>query len=146
MRSINNPRPQTLEKYYKIMDIWMSNGFNGTEAYLQVYPNASRNTAKKDFYHIKAIPLVKKYVEKARKAAFEEKCIDLIRITEEIADIAFAEKGDEYVPSNVKLKALEILQKSIKEDEARAKGLDKDSIVIGLEEDSNEDSPEEESI
>lgn len=49
--------------------------------------------------------------------AFEDKCIDSMRITEEIADLAFAPKGDKDVPPNVKLKALEILNRSIKDDE-----------------------------
>lgn len=65
-----------------------------------------------------------------------------MRVTEEIANLAFCKKGDEDVSATVKLKALELLQKALREDE-KAQNNNSDNIVIGLEEekeDENEDN------
>lgn len=88
-RSINNPRPASLQKYYQVIDEWLVNGFNGTAAYQKVYPNANHSSARNEFFTIKSIPQVQEYIKQARQAAYEEKCIDLIRVTEEIAKMAF---------------------------------------------------------
>ena len=143
MRSPYNPKPETLEKYYRIIDTWLTNGFNGAAAYLTEYPNSSNATAKREFNRIKNYPVVMQYINTVRQMAFEDKCIDSMRITEEIADLAFAPKGDKDVPSNVKLKALEILNRSIKDDELLKQQKESNSIVIELEEeDSDEDNTE----
>lgn len=146
MRNPNNPKPETLEKYYKIIDTWLTNGFNGAAAYLSVYPNSNNATAKREFNRIKNYPIVQQYINTMRQIAFEDRCIDSMRVTEEIADLAFAPKGDKDVPSNVKLKALEILNRSIRDEELLKQQKESNSIVIGLEEDSDEDNAEEESV
>lgn len=146
MRNPNNPKPETLEKYYKIIDTWLTNGFNGAAAYLLVYPNSSNATAKREFNRIKNYPIVQQYINTMRQIAFEDRCIDSMRVTEEIADLAFAPKGDKDVPSNVKLKALEILNRSIRDEELLKQQKESNSIVIGLEEDSDEDNAKEEFV
>lgn len=143
-RSLTNPRPASLQKYYQVIDEWLVNGFNGTAAYQKVYPNANQSSAKKEFFTIKKIPQVQEYIKQARQAAYEEKCIDLTRVTEEIAKMAFCPNGDKDIPPSVKLKALEMLQKAMRED-AKAQQESKEEITIGLEED-DEDNIEEESV
>lgn len=136
-----NIRPATQEKWLRVVEAWLMNGYNSIQAYRTVYPNVTDRTARDNFSHIKRDPFIQKYIEKQRSRAFEDRCIDLTRVTEEISEIAFCAKGDEFVPMNVKLKALELLQKYLREDElARNNNND---IVIGLEEDENENNTEE---
>lgn len=145
-RSMTNPRPATLQKYYAIVDEWLQNGFNGAAAYSKVFPNANENTARHDWYKIKSIPAVQEYIQAARKALYEDKCIDLERVTMEIANMAFADKTDKYVPPSVKIKALEMLQRALREDMAeQAKGQD-NTVVIELEDEPDESNTEEESV
>lgn len=59
--------------------------------------------------------------------------------------MAFCPKGDEAIPASVKLKALEMLQKAMRED-AKLQQEVKDEIVIGLEGEEDEDNSEEESV
>lgn len=136
-----NLRPATKEKWLRVAEEWLVNGYNSIKAYRSVYPNVTDRTARDNFSHIKRDPFISKYIEEQRSKAFENRCIDLTRITEEISEIAFCEKGDEFVPMTVKLKALELLQKSLKEDELARNN--NNEIVIGLEEDEDESNTEE---
>lgn len=136
--------PKTWEKYYAVADAWLTNGYNAAEAYQSVYPKANRRTATDNFSKIKKIPEIAEYIAEQRQAAFDAKCIDLTRVTEEIAKMAFCPNGDEYIPASVKAKALEMLQKALRED-AKAQQESKEEITIGLEED-DEDNIEEESV
>lgn len=136
-----NLRPATKEKWLRVAEEWLVNGYNSIKAYKSVYPNVTDRTARDNFSHIKRDPFISKYIEEQRSKAFENRCIDLTRVTEEISEIAFCEKGDEFVPMTVKLKALELLQKSLKEDELARNN--NNEIVIGLEEDENESNTEE---
>jgi hypothetical protein len=139
-------KPRTWEKYYAVADAWLSNGYNSAEAYQSVYPNCKdRKTAMDNFCHIKRIPEIAEYIAEQRQAAFDAKCIDLTRVTEEIAKMAFCPDGDKYIPASVKAKALEMLQKALRED-VKTQQQAKEEITIGLEEDEDEDSSEEESI
>lgn len=137
-------RPGTWKKYYAVVDEWLSNNYDAVAAYQSVYPNASRRTATDNFSKIKRIPEIAQYIAEQRQAAFDAQCIDLTRVTQEIAKLAFCSEDSKYVPASVKAKALEMLQKALRED-ARIQTESKDEIVIGLEED-DEDSSEEESI
>ena len=136
-----NLRPATKEKWLRVAEEWLVNGYNSIKAYRSVYPNVTDRTARDNFSHIKRDPFISKYIEEQRSKAFENRCIDLTRITEEISEIAFCEKGDEFVPMTVKLKALELLQKALKEDELARNN--NNEIVIGLEEDEDESNTEE---
>ena len=136
-----NLRPATKEKWLRVAEEWLVNGYNSIKAYKSVYPNVTDRTARDNFSHIKRDPFISKYIEEQRSKAFENRCIDLTRVTEEISEIAFCEKGDEFVPMTVKLKALELLQKSLKEDELARNN--NNEIVIGLEEDEDESNTEE---
>lgn len=136
----------TKQKYYAVVDEWLANGYRSAEAYQSVYPKASRKTAQTKFCKIKQIPAIAEYINERRKEAFDAKLIDIQRVTEEIASMAFIELGNTNVPSSVKLKALELLQKAMLE-EAKNNNNNKDDITIGLEGDEeDEDNIEEESI
>ena len=136
-----NLRPATKEKWLRVAEEWLVNGYNSIKAYRSVYPNVTDRTARDNFSHIKRDPFISKYIEEQRSKAFENRCIDLTRVTEEISEIAFCAKGDEFVPMTVKLKALELLQKALKEDELARNN--NNEIVIGLEEDEDESNTEE---
>lgn len=82
------------------------------------------------------MPRFKEYIAQQRQLAYEAKNIDLMRITEELANVAFADIKDENVPVAQKVKSLEILLKALREDAAAQKSSD---ITIGLEDDDDED-------
>lgn len=82
------------------------------------------------------MPRFKEYIAQQRQLAYEAKNIDLMRITEELANVAFADIKDENVPAAQKVKSLEILLKALREDAAAQKSSD---ITIGLEDDDDED-------
>lgn len=90
---------------------YISNGFNAQQAYLVAYPNSTIKTAKTNAYRLLGNEEIKAEIERQVKMIFEEKYIKADRVIMEIADIAFAPKGDEDYPSPVKLKALELLMK-----------------------------------
>lgn len=140
-----NIRESTWKKYYAVADAWLTNGYNAAEAYQSVYPNCTnRKSAMDNFCKIKKIPEIAEYIAEQRQAAFDAQCIDLTRVTEEIAKMAFCPNGDKYIPASVKAKALEMLQKALRED-AKVQQQATEEITIGLEEE-DEDSSEEESI
>lgn len=139
-----NLNDKTWEKYFAVADAWLTNGYNSVAAYQSVYPKANRKTATDNFSKIKRIPEIAEYIAEQRQAAFDAKCIDLTRVTEEIATMAFCPNGDKDIPASVKLKALEMLQKALRED-AKTQQQATEEITIGLEEE-DEDSSEEESI
>lgn len=131
-----NPRPTTLDKWLQVVDVWLENGYNGSAAYQAIYPNANKTTAKLAFSKLRQNEDIKEYIKMKRKKAFEDRCIDLDRVTEEMANIAFCEKGDSYVPASVKAKMLESLRKALIEDsQADTK---EDKIVIDIEEEDEE--------
>lgn len=140
-----NIRESTWKKYYAVADAWLTNGYKAADAYQSVYPNCKdRKAAMDNFCKIKKIPEIATYIAEQRQAAFDAQCIDLTRVTEEIAKLAFCSEDSKYVPASVKAKALEMLQKALRED-AKAQNESKEEITIGLEED-DEDSSEEESV
>lgn len=131
-------RDSTKEKYCRVVDEWLANGYDSAAAYQSVYPNADRKTAQMRFCKIKKMPKIAEYIKERRQEIYESQCIDIQRVTEEIAAIAFCKKGDSYIPSNVKLKALEMLQKAMREDAQASQQTDE--IVIDLEDDLDEDN------
>lgn len=140
-----NKNPATMKKYYAVVDEWLVNGYKAAEAYQSVYPNANRKTATDNFCCIKKIPEIAEYIAEQRQAAFDSQCIDLIRVTQEIAKMAFCPDGDKYVPASVKAKALEMLQKALREDAANS-NKQEDVVTIELEGEEDENNSEKESV
>lgn len=133
-------RPNTMKKFYKVVDRWLENNYDPIEAYQSVYPNASRRTASVEFAQIKKIPEIAEYIKRREKEAYDSANITLDRLYREMASIAFS-KDPEY-PQSAKTRMLEVLTKNLKEDEGKTANTMK--IVIGVDDDG--DSPEEEDI
>lgn len=127
-------RQDTKDKYYRVCNEYLANGFQPAKAYQSVYPDASDSCAASCFHKIRKIPEFANYLADKRKEHYEARCIDIERVMEELADVAFIQIGDERVPVQSKVKALEILLKQLKEDEAaKAQANKDDTITIELE-------------
>ena len=92
---------------------YISNGFNGIQAYLSAYPNSTVKTAKTNTSQHTGKDEIREEIERQVKMILEAKHITAERVLLEIADIAFALKGDEVYDVKAKLKALELLQKQM---------------------------------
>lgn len=91
---------------------YLANGYNAVQAYFDAFPDADKNNPKPSYpYVLMKKPEIKTYIDNRRKEIYESLNIDAERIAQELADMAFAAKGDEKYSASVKLKALELLQK-----------------------------------
>ena len=91
---------------------YLANGYNVVQAYFDAFPDADKNNPKPSYpYVLMKKPEIKAYIDSRRKEIYESLNIDAERIAQELADMAFAAKGDEKYSASVKLKALELLQK-----------------------------------
>lgn len=91
---------------------YLANGYNVVKAYFDAFPDADRTNPKPSYpYVLFKKPEIRKYIDDRRKEIYESMNIDAERIAQELADMAFAAKGDENYSASVKLKALELLQK-----------------------------------
>lgn len=91
---------------------YLANGYNARAAYFAAFPNADKSNKGPSYpYTLLNKPEIKEYIEKRRTEIYDSLNIDANRIAQEIADIAFANKGDEVYNTSSKLKALELLQK-----------------------------------
>lgn len=90
---------------------YVANGCNASRAYFAAYDTASIESARKGYCKVFRKPEVKAYIAALQKEAFEHACINAERVALKLADIAFAEKGDEYYNATAQLKALDLIQK-----------------------------------
>ena len=91
---------------------YLSNGYNLVKAYFDAFPDADRSNPKPSYpYVLFKKPEIREYINERRKEIYESLNIDAERIAQELADMAFAMKGDEIYSATIKLKALELLQK-----------------------------------
>lgn len=91
---------------------YLANGYNVVKAYFDAFPDADKKNPKPSYpYVLMKKPEIKAYIDSRRKEIYESLNIDAERIAQELADMAFAAKGDEKYSASVKLKALELLQK-----------------------------------
>lgn len=110
------PQPkkgELTEKQKKFCDEYIANGFKPLDAYYAAYGKKPNNNKPSYPYTLLKIPQVKEYIQNRRQEIYDSLHIDAIRIAEELASIAFAEKGDEIYSTSFKLKALEILSKNL---------------------------------
>lgn len=90
---------------------YLSNGYNALQAYYKAF-GKSPGTYKPSYpYALLKNPEIKAYIQQRRDERFESLNIDAQRVMTELADIAFAEKGDEIYTTQYKLKGLEQLAK-----------------------------------
>lgn len=99
------------EKYKLFALEYLANGYCALDAYRKIYPNAAQSTVNSHAYRILKMPEVAAFIEEERKLIFESKMVDATRWAEEVASIAFAQKGDITYTTADKLKALQMIQK-----------------------------------
>ena len=100
------------EQQKNFCEQYLANGYNARAAYFAAFQNADKSNKGPSYpYTLLKKPEIKEYIDKRRKEIYESLNIDANRIAQEIADIAFADKGDEVYNTSSKLKALELLQK-----------------------------------
>lgn len=132
-------RPNTMKKFYKVVDTWLENGYDAISAYQSVYPNASRTTASCEFAQIKKIPKIAEYIKRREKETYDSLGITLERLYGELAKMAF--NPDPDYPQAIKAKTVETLIKNLKEDAGRTTA--SLNITIGVDEDDEDNSEEE---
>lgn len=91
---------------------YVNNGCNATRAYMVAYDCDHRN-ANKDAYRMFKRDRVKDYIAQLQKESYEAAFITAERVALKLADIAFANKGDEYYDAKAQLKALDLIQKQL---------------------------------
>ena len=109
---------------------YITNGFNALAAYRKAFPKASANKKPSYPYTLLNTPHIKAYIEQRRSEIFESLQIDQKRVMSEIAEIAFAEKGDEIYTTANKVKALELLCKVLGLQVSKTEN--KDTIEVSL--------------
>ena len=92
---------------------YVANGCNASRAYFAAYDTASIENARKAYCKVFRKPEVKEYIAALQKEAFERACVNAERVALKLADIAFAEKEDEFYGATAQLKALDLLQKQL---------------------------------
>lgn len=92
---------------------YIANGFNARKAYFEAFGADSKNKQPSYPYTLLKKPEIAEYIKKRREEIYESINLDSLRITSELSEIAFAEKGDPIYNTSAKLKALEILSKSL---------------------------------
>lgn len=92
---------------------YLANGFNARKAYYEAFGANKANKQPSYPYTLLKKPEIAEYIAQRRDEIYESINIDSKRITQELSEIAFAEKGDPIYNTSAKLKALELLAKSI---------------------------------
>ena len=114
---------------------YIANHYNGTQAYLKVYECSYENAVRKAWGLVQK-PEVQEYIKELQKERVEALNISADRLLEELAQMAFAEKGDEDYPANIKVRALDLLQKQmgLQSQKIEANVNQETTIVVDIEE------------
>lgn len=114
---------------------YISNHYNGTQAYLKVYECSYENAVRKAWSLVRK-PEVQEYIKELQKERVEALNISADRVLDELAQMAFAEKGDEDYPANIKVRALDLLQKQmgLQSQKIEANVNQETTIVVDIEE------------
>lgn len=94
-------------------EAYLANGYNALAAYRTAFPESAGNKKPSYPYTLLKDPDVVEYIKTRREEIYDAMRIDSIRVIQEIAEIAFAEKGDEDYNASSKLKALDLLSKNL---------------------------------
>ena len=108
-------------------------GYNATQAYMEVY-KVPHESASSNAYRLMKKEKIKNYIAELQKEAFEQACINSERVALKLAEIAFAEKGDEDYAASAQLKALDLLQKQLGLQQQKIDANVSNEIVINIEE------------
>ena len=112
---------------------YVRNGGNASRAYFFAYDTTIEN-ARKEYCKVYRKPEVKEYIRALQKEAFEAACITAERVALKLADIAFADKDDEYYNITSQIKALDLLQKQLGLQKQHLEADLKTDITIEIEE------------
>lgn len=131
------PKPirYTPQEEQHFIEEYIANGFIATWAYKKVFPEVcetlSQGAIEKRAERLKNS--LKDKIETRRHQIFEDLHIDAERVLTEIASIGFAVKGDETYTTQFKLKALDMLAKSMGLYDSKEEPKEQ-KIVLTLEE------------
>lgn len=100
---------------------YVANGYKGGAAYKAAYNCHSDNSARVNAWQLLKRPEIKAYIRMLQKEQYEALSISAERIATELAEMAFANKGDEHYTATVKLKALDLLQKQLGLQQSKVK-------------------------
>ena len=100
------------ERQKLFCETYLSNGYNALDAYHNSFGNKSNKKPSYPYTLLK-MPEIKEYIAQRRQEMYESLNVDSMRVISELADIAFADKGDEVYNVTAKLKALEQLSKNM---------------------------------
>lgn len=124
---------QLTAKQKAFCEEYVANGYNGMLAYMKAY-ESSETTARGNAYKVAKNPRVQEYIKELQKDAYEQACINAERVALKLAEIAFAEKDDEYYIPSSQLKALDLLQKQLGLQTSKVETDVKNNINITIEE------------
>lgn len=124
---------QLTAKQKAFCEEYVANGYNGMLAYMKAY-ESSETTARGNAYKVAKNPRVQEYIKELQKDAYEQACINAERVALKLAEIAFAEKDDEYYVPSSQLKALDLLQKQLGLQTSKVEADVKNNINITIEE------------
>lgn len=103
---------QLTAKEKKFCEEYVANGGNASRAYETVY-GCCYEDAKRRYCKTFKKPDIKEYIAELQKEAFANACITAERVALKLADVAFADKDDEFYNVPAQLKALDLLQKQL---------------------------------
>ena len=128
------------EKQRRFCELYVSNGYKQIDAYQEAYGLDNRDSAQVNACRILKNEKVREYIKELQKEAFEAQCINAERVATKLAEIAFAQKGDEYYTAPNQLKALDLLQKQLGLQNSKIEVNGEQKIIINIGEDEDEGS------
>ena len=94
------------------IEIYLANGYNGTQAYLQAYPDSSYDAARSSAPDLLANPCIKNLIEKGREATIKKVQITKEELVQDLIDIKNSTKTDPKQKHN-SIKAVEVISKML---------------------------------
>ena len=108
--------------------------YNAKEAYLIAFDTTNPDSEGASGSRMLKCSQVREYIIQLQKEAFERAMITPERIANKLADIAFAQKGDETYDTKAQLKALDLLQKQMSLQNQNINANVETTIKINIEE------------
>ena len=113
MAEQKTPRKGLTAKEKAFCEEYVANGCNASRAYFKAYDCASIENARKEYCKVLKRERVREYIQKLQSDAYAAAFINAERVALKLAEIAFADKGDEDYGASAQLKALDLLQKQL---------------------------------
>lgn len=127
-------------KQKRFCEIYVGNGYNGTQAYMSAYPDASYETANVESAKLKKKQPIRDYIHELEKDVYEELGINAERIARELASMAYAPiESDGLVKPSDKARALDLLQKQLGLQTQKVQASTEQSIKITIKQKEKDD-------